>query len=1472
MAGKMYVRRGGFLRDVACFDHEFFGLSPREAASMDPQQRLVLEVAWEALERAGLNATTLEGSRTGVLVGVSVSDYARHLAGLGDARIDPYFVTGNTLNAIAGRLSHILGLQGPAMAIDTACSSSLVALHLACQALRTGDCDAALACGVNLMLCPDAMVAASQARMLSPDGRCKTFDASADGYARAEGCGVVVLRRLADALADGDRVHAVVRGSAVNHDGASSGFTVPNGAAQQAVISRALGVAGVEPREIAYVEAHGTGTVLGDPIELAALASALGEGRSIEDPLLVGTVKTNIGHLESAAGIAGVIKVALALSRGLIPPHLHLRRPNPHFAWDKMPVAVAVAGRSWPANGGRRLAGVSSFGLSGTNAHAVLEAPPAEARSTPERTALERPCHVLSASGRTAAALKARTAELSAYLETHPGLPLADLCHSAGAGRSHFEHRLALVAQSTEQVRETLAALSRGESPAGIARGVLSPHAARPKVAFLFTGQGSQYLGMGRQLYQNQPVFRAAIERCREALRGELPRDLLEVMFEETGGMLDETRYAQPALFAIEHALVDLWRAWGVEPAAVLGHSVGEYVGASVAGVMEWEEALRLVAVRGRLMQESPARGGAMVALRGSEAQVSAAVAAHGTDVWVAAVNGPEEVVISGREDAVRAVCAALECAGVFGRALRVSHAFHSGLLDPILAPFEEAAAKLSYTPPRIALVSNVTGTLAGTEVTEPSYWRRQIREPVRFGAGVETLVAARCEVLIEVGPHPALMAGSQSGAAGERLWVPSLRRGHDDWTTLLTSVARLYAAGVPVDWVGFDRPYARRRLELPTYPWQRQRHWIDVPSVNGKPSAALPTEPGTAAQERDFSALTTVWRKAPTPLHARAEAPGCWLVIGDDHDDVAAEVVAALQQRGHEVVVAGIGGARPGTAHPPADSGADDFRALIAYELQRIGECRGVVLVANLDGEADDQPLDNFGQAQTHAYGVALHLVQAFDAVQLSRMPRLWLVTRGVEAVGEPLPVDVRHAALAGLARTVACEYPALRCTRIDLPLWPTVQDVDAFVAELLGDDIEDEVALRAPDRFVPRLVEDPTWPAHAPDQSQVRALSADGSYLLTGGLGGVGRALAHWMVEQGARHLIIASRNEPSPSGREAVASLEAAGARVTLVHTDVADSAQVVALIEACSESGPALRGIVHLAGVLDDGVIAGQTLERFDRVMRPKAHGAWNLHRLTQHLPLEFFVMYSSLAGVVGSAGQANYAGANAFLDALAHRRRALGLPAVSLDWGPFGDAGMAAENLRLASARDWHGAVPFSTARGASLFGCAIATNPTQVTLLPGPASAWLSLHPRWDQAALFSELRRQGPAAAPPEKDFVAFRDALVAASADERRRLIGESVQAAVARSLGMEISRLDPQRPLSECGLDSLAGMEIKNRLERTLAVRIPIATLLQGGSVEDLSLHMVDAFVREHLLETLRVGNESNVGGEEWETVKL
>jgi acyl transferase domain-containing protein len=602
--GKMYARHGSFIRDIDRFDPRFFGISPREAHNMDPQQRLLLEVAWEALENAGQPADKLLESETGVFVGISTNDYANK--GMEPSSLDAYFGVGNSMSAAAGRLSYLLGLQGPSVSLDTACSSSLVAVHLAAQSLRQRECRLAIVAGVNVVLNPWANAIFCKARMLARDGRCKTFDAAADGYVRGEGCGVVVLKRLGDAVADGDRVLALIRGTAVNQDGRSGGLTVPNGVAQEVLIKRALAASGIAPAEVGYIEAHGTGTALGDPIEMRALGSVFGAGRPAERPLVVGSVKTNVGHLESAAGVAGLIKVVLALEHGEIPPHLHFREPSPHIRWSELPVTVPTRLTPWPAGYDRRIAGISSFGFTGTNAHVIVEAAPAPASLPPEGG---RPLHVLALSARSDEALVSVAQRMSDRLAVEPADALADVAFSANTGRSHFAHRLAVVADTAAQARERLqAAAAGGLEIAGIARGVLHG-SARPEVAFLFTGQGSQYAGMGRGLYETQPTFRRAIERCEELLRPMLERPLSSVLYPvaDEATPLDETHYAQPALFAVEYALAELWRSWGVEPGAVLGHSVGAYAAACVAGVLSWEDALRLVAARGRLMQRLPA-------------------------------------------------------------------------------------------------------------------------------------------------------------------------------------------------------------------------------------------------------------------------------------------------------------------------------------------------------------------------------------------------------------------------------------------------------------------------------------------------------------------------------------------------------------------------------------------------------------------------------------------------------------------------------------------------------------------------------------------------------------------------------------------------------------------------------------------------------------------------------------------------
>ncbi|PSR19687.1 beta-ketoacyl synthase [filamentous cyanobacterium CCP3] len=828
--GKTYSRYGGFLDQIDQFDPQFFGISPREAQSIDPQQRLLLEVSWEALESSGSVPNPQIVSKTGVFVGITTNDYARLLTPTGDLDpIDAYYLTGNPLNAVAGRLAYTYGFQGPCMAIDTACSSSLVAVHLAVQSLRLGECDRALAGGVNMILTPENTVALSKAQMLSADGRCKTFDASADGIVRGEGCGVVVLKRLSDAIAKGDQILAIIRGSAVNQDGRSGGFTVPNKLAQQALLKQALQAAKVTPEAIDYVEAHGTGTPLGDPIELRALGEVLGQGRPVDAPLKVGSVKTNFGHLESAAGIAGLIKVVLSLQHNTLPPHLHFRDPNPHIDWQQLPIQVLAEGTAWPRTAQPRLAGVSSFGASGTNAHVIVgEAPVISAQPPVEP---DRPLHLMALSARSESALDDLIERYRTHLSVSTPLSLGDLCFSANTGRGHFDYRLCLLVNSTEQLQTRLSeALHPSSADPGLLRG---PLAEAVPVAFLFTGQGSQYVGMGRALYEQQPTFRRALDQCSALLNAELGLSLVDLLYGAAANevTLNQTVYTQPALFAVEYALAQLWLSWGVRPDVVMGHSVGEYVAACIAGVFSLEDGLKLIAARGRLMQSLPA-GGSMVSILASQDTVQTYLAPHAGDVAIAAINGPSSTVISGTETALAAITTKLEQAGIKCKPLAVSHAFHSALMEPMLAKFEQVANTIAMQPPRLKLVSNLTGQLAGADIATAAYWCRHVREPVQFAAGMGAVSALGCGAYLEIGPKPILLGmGRQCIDAENSLWLPSLRPPQEDWATLLTALGQLYVQGVAIDWVGFDQDYGRQRQALPTYPFQRQRYWVEAAS-----------------------------------------------------------------------------------------------------------------------------------------------------------------------------------------------------------------------------------------------------------------------------------------------------------------------------------------------------------------------------------------------------------------------------------------------------------------------------------------------------------------------------------------------------------------------------------------------------------------------------------------------------------------
>jgi acyl transferase domain-containing protein/acyl carrier protein len=811
--GKMATRCGAFLDDIDAFDHGFFGISPREAASMDPQQRLVLEVAWEALEHAALAPDRIKGHAVGIFVGASATDYFQLLLRRDDpGLVDPYMVSGGSLSVIAGRLAYFLGAHGPALVVDTACSSSLVALHQACRSLRLRESEVAIAAGVSTLLIPELSVNFSQARMLSADGRCKTFDAAADGYGRSEGCGALVLKRLSDASAARDRVLAVIRGSAVNQDGRSSGLTVPNADAQYGVVRAALDDAQLAPTDVDYVEAHGTGTPLGDPIELRALARALGEGRAAHAPLLVGSVKTNLGHLEAAAGIVGVIKVVLALERDALPASLHFRTPNPHVSWSELPVRVVDRPMPWPDAARPRGAGVSSFGFSGTNAHVVLQAAP----PAPEDACqLEPRSHVLALSARSGVALQALADRYLRHLHAHPGVDPADVCRTAAVGRAHFGVRLAVTGRAlvelTDRLREAATAVEAAE-------------AAPPTVAFAFAGQGTVHPGMGRELYRLSPVFRRAVDRCNRML-AQLSTPVAAVLVDGDGEVDDPAR-AQPSLFVLEYALAQLWQTWGVRPAAVVGHSLGEFTAACVAGAIDLGDALRLVAARGRLAASLPR--GAMAAVFADEATVFEALG-RAADVAIGALNGPSNTVISGTQDGVDRVCGVLAARGIGSRRLSISRSFHSPDVETMLDAFERECDGVLSRPPALAWASTVSGRVfAAAEAPAVPYWRQQAREPVRFAEAVSALEREGVTHYLEIGPNATLSAlGRRMGQVPSTRWLPSLGEQSGEWDQLMATLARLYRDGAAIEWTHVTDGQPGSAIALPTYPFERHRHWM---------------------------------------------------------------------------------------------------------------------------------------------------------------------------------------------------------------------------------------------------------------------------------------------------------------------------------------------------------------------------------------------------------------------------------------------------------------------------------------------------------------------------------------------------------------------------------------------------------------------------------------------------------------------
>ncbi|MBS2545272.1 SDR family NAD(P)-dependent oxidoreductase [Catenulispora sp. NL8] len=1442
-AGTHYTRGGGFLRGVADFDPDFFGISPREALAMDPQQRLLLEAGWETLERAGVDPATLRGSRTGVFVGATATDYGQGLP----EELEGHRGTGTAAAVLSGRLSYLLGLEGPAMTVDTACSSSLVALHLACQSLRDGECDLALAGGVTVMPSLDWFVWFSRQRGLAPDGRSKAFSDAADGMGMAEGVGVLLVERLSDARRNGHPVLAVVRGSAINQDGASNGLTAPNGPSQQRVIRAALTRAGLAPAEVDTVEAHGTGTPLGDPIEAQALMAVYGQDRPEDRPLWLGSVKSNIGHAQWAAGAAGVIKMVMALRRQEMPPTLHAETPSSHVDWTAGNVRLLNRPVAWPTGPERvRRAGVSSFGLSGTNAHVILEEAPEDptpvpADDAPGAGAEAVPAVVSGAlpwilSARSANALRAQAARLRERLRQNPDADDADVAWSLATTRSAFEHRA--VVFDRDGLAEVAAGRDGAQVPSGVARG-----AAR--VGFVFAGQGAQRAGMAAGLYAASPVFAAVFDEACALLAGHLDLPVREVALgtaEDAEQLADQTVYAQAALFAVEVGLVEVLAAAGLRPAAVAGHSVGEAAAAYAAGVLSLADACALVAARGRLMQALPV-GGAMASIAAAETEVRAAV--DGIEgVCVAAVNGPAATVVSGDREAVAALVAEFAERGVRTRSLRVSHAFHSQRMDPMLAELAELADTLSFSSSSIPWVSTATGAVI--ESCDGAYWADQARGAVRYADAVTTMAGLDIDLYVEIGPDNTLsVLGSDTlDGAG---FIPLLRPGYDSALTVLTGLGRAWVSGASVDWSAALG--SGERVDLPTYPFQNRRYWPEPDAAAGagagaghedaddafwaavhagdgdaladtldvdlrRPFGEVLPELAAWRRRKQGRAVTDGWRYqvswSPVAEPDTMLATGTWIVVvptsADEAGTVAETVSAAMSDRGARVVAVAADG---------------DRQALADRLSQAVGALdAGVAGVVSLLA-LDETPLADHSAVPSGLFGT-LSLVQALGDAGVEAP--LWLLTRGAvsadpaEVLASPLQAQVW-----GLGRVAAVEHPDRWGGLVDLPAVLDERAVARLCGVLAGGE-ENEVAVRAAGVLARRLIR-----VGAAGAAGGTSWSPRGTVLITGGTGALAGHVADWLATEGAQHLMLTSRSGPQAAGVAAlVAGLASQGTDIEVTAADIADRDQAAALVAR----GGALSAVVHTAGVLDDGLLDGLDAERLASVLAAKAAGATHLHELTADHDLDAFVLFSSAAATFGGAGQGNYAAANAYLDALAEQRASQGLAALSVAWGPWADAGMAQASAAVRRRLSTGPLPELDPALAVAALGRALTAGDRTLAVVDvdwprfapyaGPLVRDLP-----EAADALRAVRASGTASAVPSAGELAR--SLAGKSRTEQERVLTDLVRAEAASVLGhSSADGVGADRAFGELGIDSLTALQMRQRL-RTLTGRKLSSTMV-------------------------------------------
>ncbi|WP_329050612.1 type I polyketide synthase [Streptomyces violaceus] len=1624
------TQRGAYLDDIEGFDADFFGITPREAEVMDPQQRLVLEVSCEALDHAGVPAHALRSTRTGVFVGLSALEYGQ-LTTSDPARLTPWTSTGAAGSIVANRVSYLLDLRGPSITTDSACSSSLVAVHLACRSLRDGECDTALAAGVNVLLSPAVTASFEQAGALAADGRCKPFDAAADGITRGEGCGVVVLKRLADARRDGDRVLAVVRGTAVNQDGRSAGLMAPNPTAQEVLLRDALRDARIDAADIDYVEAHGTGTLLGDPIEAAALGAVVGRGRRPEQPLLIGSVKSNLGHLEGAAGIIGLIKTALALHHGRIPATLHFHSPNPHIDFSELGLRVVSEPTVWPTLGGRSgRAGVSAFGFGGTNAHAVLEQAPSTVAGPARPSATDGEegdhAHVLVVSARSADRLADVAASLSRWVAAGDAPALTDIAHTLAAHR-RGPSCAAVVARTRPEAAAKLAALARDETVPGVVAACTDAGAAQSGTArrpvFVFSGYGSQWKGMGRRLLTGDSRFAAQVSALDPVFLAETGSSLTDLLTADSGRAVDRT---QPLLFGIQLALAQTMRAYGVEPGAVIGHSMGEVTAAVVAGALDAADGLRVIARRSaRLAGIDAEQAGAMAAIE-LPARSRTDVLSRFPGAEVAVHSSPQRCTVAGPAEAVRGLVDALSEQGHLARLLDVGGAGHSAAVDPILPSLRDDLAALRPSAPTTPWYSTVIEDPHAVPAADAGYWCANVRRPVRLQQAVTAATEDGHTLFLEISPHPIALVPltetlDATPVGDQALVVPTLHKNADDTIALRAALARLHFAGVTMSTSLWP---TGARTALPTPAWRHRRFWFSRPAAStaagGHPLLGLRTDdprtgvvlwqgdvgtrrhrPRSTVHDRavltlaeaaelvieaglelwgreglthlgveglrmhrwlalsSSTPLTVVWEPAsgthgtvtlhargtgtdwrcyasaritrdpepPRELHPAEQAPDllqpfspedlphprgpfyAYLLTAMLEAPSAAGATAhavpvaartlhikgpGLLDSGYDIrrapaVDADSADTDAGQWHVTAQGAESELvarfvslRPLEHHEVTRPLEtctydvqwqkstvplpldlhralllsdepdaARGItaslasalqaggVDVTQARDDACDAVLDAWLQAPQDGPSAVVLLFPQRErdddmrplrtAARVARRlaagahrqpPRLWMATVLAQVTGPGEPGTPHLACLRGLVRVMALEHPHLRTSLVDIAKQPGA--VGDLVQEILADGEADEIAWRAGTRLTARLARADLTPQ---GKDGVAFTRPDGAYIITGGLTGLGLATAGRLAEQGAGRIVLNGRRAPGPEAESVLAELRATGVSVAVVRGDIAEPDAAAGLVCAAVAEGHTLRGVAHCAGVLHDRLITDLEPADLDRVLRPKTVGAQNLEAAVDGHDLDWWVTYSSAAALIGSPGQAAYAAANAWLDAMAHHRRAAGRPATAIAWGPWENVGAAAASPALALE-------PIHLAEGMDALQALVTLDRTHVGVVHLDAGRVLGVFPGLSAIPFFNDVLEDGALGA---DDWVG--PAGIAALGGSAPETVYARLVKTTAAIMGYSVHELDETTALTDLGLDSLMAVRIRNAVRQDFGVDLPAPRLLRGACLREL-----------------------------------